>query len=646
MRHGMPTKNTPKKILDLSYKGRTPVFTLPSYSSDQGRALGAEFNKTTLDWIYPAYFPFGQMVLDDLKIIDDTVTLTDSAEAQRRSLFNTNSLFRCGKLPPSSPFSFIVRPYRHQLDSLIFAYHNPKAALFLEPGLGKTGVVINLLRLIKALKEDDTTALIIVPKVILYKWQEEVSFHSGGDLTSVVIDGTLKEKRAQLQKEANVYIMSYGSAAGKKAYGKGEECTWNPTFAEYVYKTLNYGVIAVDESQNLLSPSSFKTKACLYLSRKAHRRIIMTGTGSLGNPLHLWGQLKFLTPSLIENAWHFRNKFTVFADSKRRIVTGFKNLDTLQTRVSRCAIIYKAEDCLDLPKLNIIDMTYKLGPKQKKDYNELVTASAVELSSRLKVVDSISAATRITKLLQICSGFLYQSNKDLAICDVCQYLPKCVRDKIKPYTRRCEVVKKPPLSTVIRYPQNPKLDLCTELLNSILNTPRNKLIIWAHFKEEMNAIAGRLEELAVKFVRVDGSTSSKLLQDRVRSFETDNDVRCYLGQLSSGVGIDLVSANYTIYYSLDFDLGHYEQSLRRNHRIGQTLPVTVYRLIADGTLERYIAMALSNKKNIASALTSNVHCIMCKEQFNCFEHGVLPFTPGCIYESQQERVVTRPSIIT
>jgi SNF2 family DNA or RNA helicase len=633
------------KTVHLTQINQVPVFKLDSYTIELNRCFGATFIPDQKCWVFPAYFPYGLYVVDDFNIVDEDITFTDEAISHINQLQLIPKLIEEQRFDGS--FSFYVQPYAHQLYSFVHSYYNPRSSLLLDPGLGKSGVVINLVRYLKFLGDENHKTLLIVPKVILKKWYREIKFHAKDDLSVVIVDGSLPKKRKQLQTEADIHVMTYGSAAGVKAYTKKEETNGSAliSMADLIVNTLDYGIMVVDESHNLLSPTSNKTKTCLKLSKKAARRIIMTGTASLGNPMHLYGQLKFLGEYNAESYWHYRNKFLTFFDEKRRMVAGYRSLDILQRRLSRTSVVYKAEDCLDLPPLNIIDTSFTLSNQQKKDYNDLIMSTAAELEKKINITEVATATARITKLLQITSGFMYQSNKNPKICEGCPHQYNCESVGIKPYTSRCLVSRTPPPVTTFRYQDNPKRDMLEELLNSITVSDTNKVVIWARYTEELNLIQELAENMSLGFVRVDGSKTIKEVDDNIEKFSHDEDCRIYLGQIATGIGIDLVSANYTIYYSLDYDLGHYEQSLYRNHRIGQSRPVTVYRLLAEHSIEEFIAASLSLKKNIASALTSHIHCAICKENERCLRDDVAPFDKDCIYQSRTEKIVTRPRVI-
>ena len=73
-------------------------------------------------------------------------------------------------------------------------------------------------------------------------------------------------------------------------------------------------------------------------------------------------------------------------------------------------------------------------------------------------------------------------------------------------------------------------------------------------------------------------------------------------QQLAGTGFTLTAASYSIYESLSWRYDHYAQSQDRNHRIGQTEPVTYIRLLAADTIEEAIVFALERKSALARSL--------------------------------------------
>jgi SNF2 family DNA or RNA helicase len=131
-----------------------------------------------------------------------------------------------------------------------------------------------------------------------------------------------------------------------------------------------------------------------------------------------------------------------------------------------------------------------------------------------------------------------------------------------------------------------------------------KIIIWAHFRHDIEAIKLALQKAygmnstATFF----GDTTSDEREDVVKRFQDpNNELRFFVGQpRTGGYGLTLTEANTMIYYSNGYDLEVRLQSEARIDRYGQTRPMTYIDLVAPKTVDEKIVEALVRKINIAN----------------------------------------------
>jgi len=67
---------------------------------------------------------------------------------------------------------------------------------------------------------------------------------------------------------------------------------------------------------------------------------------------------------------------------------------------------------------------------------------------------------------------------------------------------------------------------------------------------------------------------------------------------AGGIGVNLTRARYSVFYSLGYSLGDYEQALARVHRPGQTRKCTHVHLISKGTVDEHVYKALQDKADV------------------------------------------------
>lgn len=683
-------------LISLETINGTPVFVssgmVPGYERVHAGALDVEKKR----WMFPAYPPFGLRVVDDLKKVHKDTSFTSEAENQISVLRAVPQRIEERTLPEN--FKFITKPFDHQITGLAYLLNHPRFALYWDAGTAKTKVMLDLKRCFP-----DQRMLVLTPKVTVQNWVREANLHSGGELKAVAMRGTPEQKRDIIRryKEYDVIVASYGtarnlghprlypetlkalktaaaagvplSASGLATLVRGirflsdperqlhlalawalgtpiaQVCRWAEQESKQApqwLKDIDFKIIAADESQNLNNGSADQTKAAVALSKQAPRRYLMSGTPTLGDPRHLYSQMKFLSPAIIPETWlEFSDMFLVRNPYNKKVVTGFKNINILNERVNRVAIRKTKEECLDLPPRTIIDVPIELSAEQKKLYNKMVEEMQVDLQEFFDSESTLAvqnAAVLLNKLAQVTSGFIIDSQRKADICDTCPHLVKCVDSNIQPYTQKCQVVQKSPPGTLNFLKENPKLTALEGLLDEILANNTSKVIIWGQYHAELDSIEELLKKKKLEFVR--GGEGN--IQKRIDTFNLDPKCRVYLSHVATGVGITLNSAAYMIFYALPWSLGHYLQAIDRNFRAGQSMKTFVYRLLAEFTVDQFKAIALAEKKDLSAMLTNKIACATCTHSEKCLRKGIEVFDPECIYKRSVARTVAKARVLT
>jgi SNF2 family DNA or RNA helicase len=129
--------------------------------------------------------------------------------------------------------------------------------------------------------------------------------------------------------------------------------------------------------------------------------------------------------------------------------------------------------------------------------------------------------------------------------------------------------------------------------------------VWAVFKENYAAIRQVCNDLELQFVEVHGDVSAKAKQDAVKRFDSDPACRVLVGHPGSGgIGVNLVAASYSIFYSRGFSLEFDLQAEARNFRGGSERHETIVRidLVAPGTIDEQVMQALAAKQAVGETL--------------------------------------------
>jgi SNF2 family DNA or RNA helicase len=629
--------------LELGAVYGTPVFTLQCFESAVKNVYGASFSGRDKLWRFPAFFPVHSVVLADLSKVVPGLQYAPEVVEHVKKLAQ----------PPALPddFSFLTEPYQHQRDGVLHLKQHPRAALFYSPGLGKCKITVDLQRLTQ------DRMLILCPLVMLGTWAEEFKKHGNVD-DVIIIDGSKKQKLeriAQAQTRAPVAtVLTYNVAT---------------LYTDDIIK-IDYTAMIVDESHMLKTPFSKRTVAATTLAARAARRVLLSGTPSLGSPFDLYAQLRFLgTYFCPENWWAFRKMFGVFPDHEKdeavpKMLLGFKNLDTMNKRVSLVCLKKTKEECLDLPDQVILDEHFVVTNATKRAYNTLILDACLgaglsireqQLNGELSIdtgttlsphVIADETIAKLNKLDQLASSFVYMGTKNPGLCNGCVHVQHCSDHNVAPYTTACRVVTKEPESVVELYKDNARIERCIGLLESILEDPDNKVIIWAKYMPELDILENTVKELSIGYVRVQGGFTREQLTAAMQKFNTDKTCRVYIGQVATGVGVTLNAANYMIYYNLPWSLDHYLQSLDRNYRIGQTKKVTVYRLIGRHTLDVSKAAALDQKVDFSQLVTAKTMCATCSDYHGrCTKYKIKLYDDECKYDRTMMRKTATVELI-
>ena len=144
-----------------------------------------------------------------------------------------------------------------------------------------------------------------------------------------------------------------------------------------------------------------------------------------------------------------------------------------------------------------------------------------------------------------------------------------------------------------------KLNLLEETLKEIMAGGK-KVVVFARFTAEIQAIKKMLERLNLNYAYIAGEVAQKLRGGEVERFQHDEDCKVFLAQTrTAGLGLTLTAADTAIFYSLDYSFADYDQARCRIHRIGQKNRCTYIHLLAQNTVDEKVLEVLKNKRSVA-----------------------------------------------
>ena len=465
-------------------------------------------------------------------------------------------------------YKFKTQPYEHQLKALTMSWDKEYFAYFMEMGTGKSKVLIDNIAMLYD-KGKINGALIVAPKGVVGTWYlNQIPDHLPNHIEhkNVLWKPNITRKQNLRLKslfetgtDLHILIMNV------EAFSTTKGCEFAKKFLDS-HRTL----MAVDESTTIKNPDAKRTKNICNLSILSKYRRILTGSPVTKSPLDLYKQCDFLKEELLGHGsyYTFRTRYAImktanFGGKSIQIVVGYRNLDELSEKLRPFSYRVLKDDCLDLPDKIYMKRTVQLSSEQKKVYEQMKQMALAEMNG--KMMSTATVLTQLMRLHQITCGHFTADDGSI--------------QKIK----------------------SNRLDELMDVLEEI----EGKVVIWAHYQNDVETIVEHLKKKYGDNSIVDyyGRTRPENRQSNIDKFQKDEGCRFFIGTpATGGYGITLTQASNVIYYSNGYDLEKRMQSEDRAHRIGQKKSVTYVDMIADDTVDEKIVKSLRKKVNIATQI--------------------------------------------
>ena len=454
-----------------------------------------------------------------------------------------------------SSFELKTDPRQHQHNALLAAKDQPYFGLFMDPGTGKSKILIDDAVASHNRSEIDGV-LLLCPNSIKGNWVDELSKHHGTKWTAL-------EWEPGRDKRLDAFI-ELGPAAGLRWFIVGLESMSSASGLRAVEKWLNSGrrAFLVDESSRIKTHDVQRTKNIIELSKASPRRRIATGTPATQGPHNLWSQFEALHPGILDLEYYpYRGFFCRMGGYKMKAIVGEKNKDVLLDLISPYVFQARKADCLNLPPKTHIRRVVEPTKEQARLYNDLLATGSLETSQGMLTFDT--ALVRDLRLHQLTGGFV-------ATQRTIQTLAEMLRSATDPGALTEALSAAPQRSWYEAEPipgPNPKIEELKAILDEF---PADaKFVIWSRYRAEIEAIANALEPYG-KAVQFHGGVAREDRDFARRSFQEDPEVRFFVGQIQTGgIGITLTAASVEVFFSNDWSAENRIQAEDRIHRIGQ-----------------------------------------------------------------------------
>ncbi|MET0333817.1 MAG: DEAD/DEAH box helicase [Rhizobacter sp.] len=415
-------------------------------------------------------------------------------------------------------------------------------------GLGKTAQALAHLLVEKEAGRLDRPALVVLPTSLLFNWRAEAQRMAPG-LQLLVLQGPERAKDFNRMAEHDVVLTTY-------------PLLWRDI--ESLVKQ-PFHIVILDEAQAVKNATSRSAGALRRL--QSRHRLCLTGTPLENNLGELWAQFDFLLPGFLGDSRSFTRLW------RKPIENNGETLRALQLaqRVRPFILRRRKQDvATELPPLTEVIERVQLQGKQRELYESVRVASDEivrrTLNRRGFAGAQITILDALLKLRQVC-------------CD-----PRLLKGHKTPKTM-----------------ERAKLDWLRDQLPALIAEGR-RVLVFSQFTQLLSLIEQELDDLQLPWLALTGHTPVDKRGDTVQRFQSGDAPLLLVSLKAGGQGLNLTAADTVIHMDPWWNPAVEAQATARAHRIGQTQPVFVYKLIAEGSIEERMLALQSRKRTLAEGV--------------------------------------------
>jgi SNF2 family DNA or RNA helicase len=314
--------------------------------------------------------------------------------------------------------------------------------------------------------------------------------------------------------------------------------------------------VVLDEAQSIKNAQTQRARAVTAL--KADFRLALSGTPVENHLGELWSLFRFLNPGLLGSLKSFNKRFVSPAEQGDRLAAG-----TLKQLIKPFILRRTKAQVLDeLPPRT--DVLYQIPmSEEEQHWYEALRRQAVERLEKGDNISPLQVLTEITRLRRFCCN------------------PSLVLDSVAP--------------------ESSKLAACLDIISELRDN-HHKALIFSQFVDHLTLLRSALDGSGITYQYLDGTTSPSERKKRVEAFQTGEGDLFLISLKAGGTGLNLTAADYVIHLDPWWNPAVEDQASDRAHRMGQERPVTVYRLVMEGTIEEQMVSLHGRKRQMAEDL--------------------------------------------
>ena len=383
--------------------------------------------------------------------------------------------------------------------------------------------------------------LVVVPTSLILNWNDEIArFAPGLHVLLLNRPGENRQELIEQAKAFDVVITTYGLLINE----------------EESLQAKQWQTIVLDEAHTIKNRDTKMSKAAMGLT--GNFRLLLTGTPLQNHVSEIWNLMQFANPNLLGSFQDFSNRFILPIERDQD-----KDTQRVLRRIISPFILRRTKNDVlnELPEKTEITRKVDLSEEEWAFYDHIRQQALVNIEAGES--NAMQALAEITKLrLAACNAQL--------------------------------------VNQAMQIPSS-KLESFLQLVDD-LHSNHHRALVFSQFTSHLALVRKQLDQLGITYLYLDGSTSAKERARLVDEFQ-HGDMPLFLISLKAGgLGLNLTAADYVIHLDPWWNPAIEDQASDRAYRIGQQNPVTVYRIIAAGTIEEKILKLHQTKKSMADAL--------------------------------------------
>ena len=448
---------------------------------------------------------------------------------------------------PPSGLAAELRDYqRDGLDWLSFLWDNGIGGVLADDmGLGKT--VQTLALIVRAVAAGAGKFLVVAPTSVAHNWLAECRKFAPG-LTAVAVRST--EARAtvglaDVTADADIVVTSYTLLR----------------MDTEAYSQIPWAGMILDEAQFVKNHHSKTHQSVRMLN--APFKLAITGTPMENNLMELWSLLSITVPGLFPSPKVFDTYF------RKPIESGAADdlLPVLRRRIKPVLLRRtKNQVAKELPPKSEQVLTIGLGAKHRKIYDTRLARERQKVLGLLgdweKNRFQIFRSLTLLRQLSLHPGLVDESDRSVS---------------------------------------STKIDFLVEQLGQLVAEGHSALV-FSQFTGFLAIVRAHLDSAGIDYSYLDGSVDAGGRATAIEDFDSGANRVFLISLKAGGFGLNLTAADYCYLCDPWWSPAAEAQAVDRAHRIGQTRPVSVYRLVAEDTIEEKVVALQDRKRALFAAV--------------------------------------------